>query len=147
MAPAFETVLIVDEMPMIAAGFHEILKSLHPAVQVEHVGNVFTALSARDYENKRYDLIVLGSGEDPSPGSLLLSSAELKQRFPGARILVYTDKYDPILMDKIGEGLIDACVHKYEDLPEVHNALLRLQHGESFLSPMLQTLYTLYQNR
>lgn len=140
-----ETVLIIDEMPMIAAGFRETLRSLHPAVKVEHVDNVFTALAAPAYGNKSYDLVVLGSGEEQSPGSMLLPAAELKQRFPGSRILVYTDRYDPRLIDQLGHGPIDACIHKHEDLQEIHNAWRRLGQGETFLSPMLHTLYTLYR--
>lgn len=144
MALPFEKVLIIDEQPMIAAGFHETLSSLHPAVKVEHVADVFTALSARAYENRSFDLVVLGSGEEHSPGSLLLPAAELKERFPGARILVYTDTYDPALIEKIGQGPIDACVHKLEDIQEICNAWNRLQQGETFLSPMLHTLYFHY---
>lgn len=144
MALTFENVLIIDEMPMIAAGFRETLKSLNPAVNVEHVSNVFTALSARAYENRSFDLVVLGSGEDQSPGSLLLPAAELKQRFPGTLILIYTDQYDPTLIENIGQGPIDACIHKNEEITEIHHAWHRLLQGETFLSPMLHTLYVHY---
>lgn len=145
MALPFKTVLIIDEMPMIAAGFHETLKSLQPAVKVEHVTNAFTALSARTYEDRSFDLVVLGSDEEHSPGSLLLPAAELRERFSGVRILIYTDKYDPAIIEAIGQGTIDACVHKNEEILEIHNAWRHLQQDQTYLSPMLHTLYAQYR--
>ena len=145
MSLVLNTVLIIDEMPMIAAGFRETMRSLHPPVKVEHVASVFTALSARAYDGKTYDLVILGSGEDHAPGSLLLPAAELKARFPGTRVMIYTDKYDPLVIDMIGRETIDACIHKHEDVQEIRNALEKLRQGETFLSPMLYTLYSIYR--
>jgi DNA-binding NarL/FixJ family response regulator len=144
MSLAFDSVLIIDEMPMLAAGLREVLSSVHPAIKLEYADNVLTVLSAPSYENRTFDLIILGSGEDNSTGGFLLPAAELKEKFPGARIMIYTDEYDPILIGKIGDG-IDACVHKYEGAAEIRTAWLRLLEGECYLSPMLHSLYVLYR--
>ena len=144
MSLAFDSVLIIDEMPMLAAGLREVLSSVHPAIKLEYADNVLTVLSAPSYENRTFDLIILGSGEDNSTGGFLLPAAELKEKFPGARIMIYTDEYDPILIGKIGDG-IDACVHKHEGADEIRTAWLRLLEGECYLSPMLHSLYVLYR--
>jgi DNA-binding NarL/FixJ family response regulator len=144
MSLAFDSVLIIDEMPMLAAGLREVLSSVHPAIKLEYADHVLTALSSPSYENRTFDLIILGSGEDNSTGGFLLPAAELKEKFPGARIMIYTDEYDPILIGKIGDG-IDAIVHKYEGAGEIRTAWLRLLEGECYLSPMLHSLYVLYR--
>ena len=144
MSLAFDSVLIIDEMPMLAAGLREVLSSVHPAIKLEYADNVLTVLSHPSYENRTFDLIILGSGEDNSTGGFLLPAAELKEKFPGARIMIYTDEYDPILIGKIGDG-IDACVHKHEGADEIRTAWLRLLEGECYLSPMLHSLYVLYR--
>ncbi len=144
MSLAFDSVLIIDEMPMLAAGLREVLSSVHPAIKLEYADNVLTVLSAPSYENRTFDLIILGSGEDNSTGGFLLPAAELKEKFPGTRIMIYTDEYDPILIGKIGDG-IDAIVHKYEGAGEIRTAWLRLLEGECYLSPMLHSLYVLYR--
>jgi DNA-binding NarL/FixJ family response regulator len=144
MSLAFDSVLIIDEMPLLAAGLREVLCSVHPAIKLEYADHVLTVLSAPAYENRTFDLIILGSGEDNSTGGFLLPAAELKEKFPGARIMIYTDEYDPILIGKIGDG-IDACVHKHEGTGEIRTAWLRLLEGECYLSPMLHSLYVLYR--
>ena len=145
MSLAFDSVLIIDEMPLIAAGLREALRSVHPSIKLEYADNVLTVLSSPTFENRSFDLIILGTGEDNSTGGFLLPAAELKVKFPGSRILIYTDDYDPILIGKIGEGTIDACVHKHEGAAEIRTAWLRLQDGECYLSPMLHSLYVLYR--
>jgi DNA-binding NarL/FixJ family response regulator len=144
MSLAFNSVLVVDEMPLIVVGLRETLRSIHPSIQVDYADHVLTVLSSPTYENRTFDLIILGSGEDNTTGGLLLPAAELKEKFPGTRIMIFTDDYDPILIGKIGDG-IDACVHKYEGADEIHTAWLRLLEGECYLSPMLHSLYVLYR--
>lgn len=145
MSLAFDSALIIDEMPLIAAGLREALRSVHPSIKLDYADNVLTALSARAFDNRTFDLIILGAGEDNSTGGFLLPAAELKEKFPGSRIMIYTDDYDPVLISKIGEGIIDACVHKHEGAGEIRTAWLRLQEGECYLSPMLHSLYVLYR--
>jgi DNA-binding NarL/FixJ family response regulator len=152
MSLAFKSVLIIDEMPLIIVGLMETIRSMQPAAQFDHAEHVLTVLSSPAYEKRSFDLIILGSGrenflgsgEDNSPGNLLLPAAELKEKFPDARLMIYTEDYDPALIGKIGDG-IDACVHKHEGADEIRTAWLRLLEGECYLSPMLHSLYVLYR--
>lgn len=144
MSLTFNSVLIIDEMPMIVAGLRETIHSMQPHAQIDHADDVLTILSAHHYDKRDFDLIILGSAEDDSPGGFLLPAAELKEKFPRARIMIYTDDYDPVLIGKIGEG-IDACVHKHEGAGEIRTAWIRLLEGECYLSPMLHSLYVLYR--
>jgi DNA-binding NarL/FixJ family response regulator len=142
MSLAFKSVLVIDEMPLIVVGLRETLRSLQPSIYIDYAEHVLSVLSSRD--NRSFDLIILGSGEDNSTGGFLLPAAELKEKFPGARIMIYTQDYDPVLIGKIGDG-IDACVHKHEGIDEIRTAWLRLLEGECYLSPMLHSLYVLYR--
>ena len=128
-------ILVIDEIPLIAVGLQEVLRSIDPTVHVEYTETVFTALSARSFEGKTWDIIVLGSTEESPPGSLLLPAAELKQKFPGSRIMIYTDRYDPEVISQVASGAVDACVHKHEGADEVLNAWRHLSAGETWLSP------------
>src|ERR1700743_1071005 len=144
MSIAFNSVLLIDEMPLIVAGLRETLRSMQPSIKIDYADHVLTVLSSPEYDNRSFDLIILGSGEDHTTGGYLLPAAELKEKFPGARIMVYTEDYDPVLIGKIGDG-IDACVHKHEGPGEIHTAWLRLLDGECYLSPMLHSLFVLYR--
>ncbi len=152
MSLTFNSVLIIDEMPLIVVGLRETLRSVHPAVQIDHADHVLTALSSSESQKRSYDLIILGSGEEGFLGSgeahstdgYLLPAAELKAKYPGARIMIYTEDYDPVLISKIGDG-IDACIHKHEGADEIRTAWYRLLQGECYLSPMLHSLYVLYR--
>jgi DNA-binding NarL/FixJ family response regulator len=55
--------------------------------------------------------------------------------------MLYTDQYNPEMIGKVEERLLDAYVHKHEDVGEVSNALIRIFSGETYLSPMLDMLY------
>ena len=152
MALTFNSVLIVDEMPLIVVGLRETLRTMHPSVHIDYTDHVLTALSSPEYQKRSYDLIILGSGEESFLGSpedhstegYLQPAAELKERFPDARIMIYTEDYDPNLISRIGDG-IDACVHKHEGPEEIRTAWYRLLQGEIYLSPMLHSLYVLYR--
>ena len=141
----YDAVLLIDEMPLMAAGLQEVLQVIHPSVKVEHADNVFHVLSSPAYENRSFGLIILGSVDDHTPGSLLLPAAELKERFPGSQIMIFTDRYDPALIDTLGQGTIAACVHKHETTQEIHKAWAQLQAGGTYLSPILYSLYSIYR--
>src|SRR5882762_10361789 len=111
-APWLINILVIDEIPLISVGLQEVFRTIHSAIRVEYTDNVFRALSSREYENKSIHLVILGSDEEKSSDSLLFHATELKQRFAGSRIMVYTDQYDPELIAKTAEGIIDACIHK-----------------------------------
>jgi DNA-binding NarL/FixJ family response regulator len=141
----YDAVLLIDEMPLMAAGLQEVLQVIHPSVKVEHADNVFHVLSSPAYENRSFGLIILGSGDDHSSGSLLLPAAELKEKFPGSQIMIFTDQYDPALIDTLGQGTIAACVHKHEMTQEIHKAWAQLKAGGTYLSPILYSLYSIYR--
>jgi DNA-binding NarL/FixJ family response regulator len=133
--------LVIDETPLIAAGVQEVLRSVQPEIQVVYACNIFTVLSSKLYVGKTFGLIVLGSVEACSPCDTLKDIEGLKAQFPGARIMLFTDQYEPGLIDKVEERMFDAYVHKHESADEVRNGLVRIFSGEPWLSPMLDTLY------
>jgi hypothetical protein len=149
-----DPILVIDEMPLIAVGLREIFRSVNPETRVEYTSSVFTALSAKEYDDRSFGLVILGAGPSESPEDLSRSASELKQRFDGCRVLVYTDQYDPTLIRKIKdenenknnrEGIIDACVHKFEPIEEIRNAYLHILAGETYVSAILHTLYYAYR--
>jgi len=139
-----ENVLVIDEMPLLSVGLQQIFRSINPSVCVEYTSSVYTALSSNAYKEKDFDLIVLGSGEDGFSSDRALPVSELKKRFAGARIMIYTDRYDAHLIGKMSEWGIDACVHKHEPFGEIVNACLRLSAGEIYVSGIFHTLYHTY---
>jgi DNA-binding NarL/FixJ family response regulator len=146
MAFSFDDpVLVLDDMPLIAHGLQEVLRTLHPSIVVEYAESVFHVLSAPAWQGRSFSVIVLGSAEDRSPGGLLLPAADLKAKFPDSRIVIFTDRYDPAVIAKTGQGTIDACLHKYEGPVEVRSAWIRLAAGEPYLSPLMQSLYNDYR--
>lgn len=139
-----ENVLVIDEIPLLSVGLQQIFRSINPSVCVEYTSSVFTALSSGAYKEKDFDLIVLGSGENSLSSDLALPVSELKKRFTGARIMIYTDRYDARLISKMSEWGVNACVHKYEPFGEIVNACLRLSAGEIYVSGIFHTLYHTY---
>jgi len=137
-------VLVIDEIPLIAIGLREVLRLLNPSVEVEYTEGIYTALSAPALHGKSFDLIILGVQASGFQTNLSQPASELKERF-GGRIMIYTDQYDPTLIEKIQEWGIDACVHKYESPEEVRNAYIRLSTGEPYVSGILYALYYTYR--
>src|ERR1700738_2369872 len=88
-------ILVIDEMPLIAVGLREIFRSIKPEARVEYTSSVFNALSAKEYDDRSFRRVTLGARPSESPEDLSRSASELKQRFEGCRVLVYTDQYDP----------------------------------------------------
>ncbi|HTI92691.1 MAG TPA: hypothetical protein VL727_18975 [Puia sp.] len=143
--PNLISILVIDEIPLISVGLQEVFRSIHPAIRVEYTDSVFRALSSREYENKNFQLIILGSDEEKSSLSLLTHAGGLKQRFGGSRIMVYTDLYDPELIAKTAEGIIDACIHKHETAEEIRKAYNHLSAGDTYISSIFDTLYYSYR--
>ena len=143
--PYLISVFVIDEIPLISVGLQEVFRSIDPSIRVEYTDNVFRALSAREYANRDFQLIILGSDEERSCDHLLLHAGELKKRFPGSRIMVYTDQYDPNLIARTTEGGIDACIHKHEPAEEIKKAYMHIVAGESYVSSIFDTLYYSYR--
>ena len=138
-------ILVIDEIPLIAVGLQECFRSIDPAIRVEHIESVFTALSAKSFENVAWQLIILGSTEENTPGSLLLPASELKGRFPGSHIMIYTGNYDPHIIEKMKETGIDAYVHKAEPVDEIRKAYQYIMAGEPYISGIFHTLFFDYR--
>ena len=143
--PYLISVFVIDEIPLISIGLQEVFRTIDPTIQVEYTDNVFRALSAREYEDKSFSLIILGSDEERSCDSLLFHATELKRRFAGIRVMVYTDQYDPELIARTTDGLIDACIHKHEPAEEIRIAYAHLAAGGSYISSIFDTLYYSYR--
>jgi DNA-binding NarL/FixJ family response regulator len=128
-------ILVIDEIPLISVGLREAFRSVHPDIRVEYTGNVFHALSAKPFGKVNWYLIVLGSGEDAPPASLLLPAAELKEKFPASLIMIYSDRFDPAFIPKLESRAINALVHKHEGADEIVRAWRHLTAGTAYWSP------------
>jgi DNA-binding NarL/FixJ family response regulator len=136
-----ERILVIDDLPLIPLAFREIFRSINPAAQVEYSESIYNALSASVYEAVQWHLIILGSNEEAPPGSLLLPVAELKDRFPSSRLMIFSSVYDPQIVDKVHEAAIGAYVHRQEPVDEILLAGQHLSAGQPYLSGMFRTLY------
>jgi DNA-binding NarL/FixJ family response regulator len=142
---SLNNILVIDEIAPIALGLQEIFRSVLPDIRVEYVDNIFTAMSAPRFEEKTFDLIILGSWpEDPSR-DLPPSIKELKGKFGNSKVMIYTTLYDHTLIEKMEMLDIDAYVHKFETVEEIRDIYLRLSDGERCISEILHTLYFKYK--
>lgn len=144
-SPLINNILVLDEMPTIALGLHELFRSLHNPVHTEHIENIFTALSSKDIEGRSFDLVVIGEQFGAPSGYLPPSIAELKDRFGPIRIMVYSPNYEPALLEKMKDAGINAYVHKYEPTGEIRKAWACLLAGEMYISPIFHTLFQEYR--
>jgi len=143
-SPLINNILVLDEMPTIALGLQGIFRTSHESVHIEHIENIFTALSSRSYEGKRFELAVIGEQPGSPSDDLLRSIAELQHRFGPMKIMVYSPNYDHSLLEKMEMAGIDAYVHKYEAVAEIRKAFSCLLAGETYISPIYRTLYYEY---
>ena len=137
-------ILVIDEVPTIALGLQEIFRSINYGIKVERGENIFTALSSRSYEGKKFDLIIIGEQAGHSTENLPRTIAECKARFGDSRIMIYSSNYDHNIIEKMEESGIDAYVHKYESVEEIWKAYARLAKGETYISEIFHTLYFEY---
>lgn len=143
-SPLINNILVLDEMPAIALGLQGIFRAFHESIHIEHVENIFTALSSKSYEGKKFELAVIGEQLGSPSDDLLRRIAELQHRFGPMKIMVYSPNYDHTLLEKIETAGIDAYVHKYESIEEIRKAFTCLLAGETYISPIYQTLYYEY---
>jgi len=142
-----DQILVIDEIPLIAAGLRELLRSIQRGVSVEHTDNHFTALSANSWAGKQFDLIVIGNFRDGFSAGWQKTVTELKQRFGQPLIMIYSGEYDPLIIEKMGDAGIDAYVHKHEPIEEIVRAWQHLSAGKPFVSGMFHTIYHDYGYR
>lgn len=145
-------IMVIDEVPAIALGLQESFRSLNYGVSTTHVENIYTALSSKSYEGKKFDLIIIGDQpekyeEDPlktSLDDLLKTVAACKSRFGNSRIMIYSFNYDHAIIEKMEETGIDAYVHKFESIDEIRKAYSCLLFGQRYISGIFHTLYYEY---
>jgi DNA-binding NarL/FixJ family response regulator len=138
------SILVIDEVPTIALGLQEVFRPLNKSVNVGSIENVFTALSSKSYEGKKFDLIILGETVEDPTINFQQAIAELKSRFGNSRIMIYTRNYDHAIIEKMEESGIDAYIHKYEPIREIRKAYSCLAAGEGYISGIFHTLYYEY---
>lgn len=144
--PYLISILVIDEIPLISVGLQEVFRTIHPAIKVEYTDSVFRALSSREYENKSFHLVILGTGspQDNYSANLQQAATELRKRFGQPLIMIYSSAYDPIIIEKMSTTGIDAYVHKYESIQEILRAYEHLSKGEAYVSSIFHTLYYEY---
>ena len=140
-ATPLDRILVIDDLPLIPIAFQEIFRSVNPSALVEYSGNIFTALSAKAYANTSFDLIITGSFQEQHSTNLQFAVSELKKRFGRPRVMIYSSAYDPLIIEKMAGGDIDAYVHKYESVDEIRKAYQHLSAGEPYVSGIFHTLY------
>ena len=140
-------ILVIDEVPTIALGLQEVFRPLNNSAVVEHVENIFTALSSKSYEGRKFDLLIIGDQAESPLVNLPQLVAECKNRFGNSRIMIYSPLYDHGLIEKMTESGIDAFMHKYEPVEEIRKAYYSLAAGEGYISGIFHTLYYEYSLR
>lgn len=138
-------ILVIDEIPLLSVGLNEVFRSMNPDIQLEYTDSIFRALSSREYKNREFHLIVLGSDDERASGNLLVHATGLKERFPGCRVMIFTDEYSPDLIAQTTGELVDACIHKHEPIEEIRNTYTQLSQGKCYVSAIFETLYHSYR--
>ena len=139
------SILVIDEMPLIAPGLREVFRAIHPAVTVDHIENIYTALSAPNLAEKTFDLIILGSWPEESSNDIYPSLPGLKEKFGNSRLMIYSTRYDYTLLERMQPLGIDAYIHKWEAIDEVIKGYERLSAGLPYISRILHTLFYDFQ--
>jgi DNA-binding NarL/FixJ family response regulator len=140
-------ILVIDEVPTIALGLQEIFRPINYGIKVEQVENIFTALSSRSFEGKKFDLIIIGEQSGHSTENLPRTITECKARFGNSMIMIYSSNYDHAIIEKMEESGINAYIHKYEPIGEIWKAYTCLLAGEGYISSIFHTLYYEYSLR
>lgn len=137
-------ILVIDELPLIPLAFQEVFRSINAAATIEYTGNIFTALSAKAFANKTFDLVITDSFQGHFSGNPQQAVSELKKRFDEPLLMIYSSDYDPAIIKKMTAAGIDAYVHKHEPIEEIRKAYERMTRGETYISAIFHTLYYEY---
>lgn len=137
-------ILVIDDSPLIPLAFQAVFRPLNPAVTVDYSGNIFTALSAKTYANRSFDLVITDSLQDNFSKNMHQAVPELKKRFDQPLIMIYSVSYDPLIIEQMPAVGIDAYVHKYESIDEVRKAYTELSKGGLYISGIFHTMYYQY---
>jgi DNA-binding NarL/FixJ family response regulator len=139
-----DRILVIDDLPLIPLAFQEVFQSINPTASITYCGNVYTALSAKTYDNAAFDLVILGSVNQRWSTGLEQTITELKARFCNSSIMLYSGLYDPEIIEKMEAAGIDAYVHSNEAIEEIREAYRHLSAGTRFVSGIFRTLYDDY---
>lgn len=140
-AAPLDRILVIDELPLIPLAFQEVFRTVNPSARVEYSENIFTALGSKTFAGAGFDLVITGPFQDRFSTSLQQAVTELKKCFGDPLVMIYSNAYDPLIIEKMAEAGIDAYVHKYESIDEIRNAYQQLAAGRPFVSGMFHTLY------
>jgi hypothetical protein len=143
--PSMDNILFVDKIPLLAFAFQEIICGVSRSASVRYEESYFSVLSRPTDDESDYGLIIISSDVDDSSIHLQVPVGELRQKFPGARIMVYSVAYDSAIIEMAENGTIDACIHLFDPVQEVKSAYEALLRGEGYISAMLCTLYYDYK--
>src|SRR3981081_2450160 len=97
-------ILVIDVVPTIALGLQEVLRPLNNSATIAHVENIFAALSSKQYEGIKFELIIIGDQAESPLENLPRVVAECKNRFGNSRIMIYTPNYDHALIERMTES-------------------------------------------
>jgi DNA-binding NarL/FixJ family response regulator len=139
-----DRILVIDDLPLIPLAFQEVFRFLNPAATIDYSENIFTALSAKAYANMSFDLVITDSLQDNFSKNMQQAVSELKKRFGQPLIMIYSNSYDPLIIEQMGSVGIDAYVHKYESIDEIRKAYAELSKGEVYISGIFHTMYYQY---
>jgi len=141
---SLDRILVIDDLPLIPLAFQEIFRTINPSATVRYSENIFTALSAKTYADTIFDMVITGSFQEGYSQDLHVAVTELKQRFGGPLVMVYSTHYDPVIIEKMAVTGIDAYVHKFESIEEIKKTYQHLSKGGSYISGIFHTLYYEY---
>ena len=143
--PALDNILFIDKIPLLAYAFQELVRGINSAARVRYEESYFSVLSRPSEKEFDCGLIVIGSDLDDSTVHLQVPVHELRSKFPEARMMVYSNVYDPAVIEMVENSTIDACLHTFEPVEEIRSAYEHILRGETFISSMLRTLYYEYK--
>jgi hypothetical protein len=141
MFPSLDNILFIDRIPVLAYAFQEIIRGINSAAHVRYEESYFSLLSRPIENESSYGLIILSSDLDNSSVHLQVPINELRNKFPEARMMVYSVAYNPEVIQMVETSTIDACIHIFEPVEEIRFAYEHLLRGEGYISTMLRTLY------
>jgi DNA-binding NarL/FixJ family response regulator len=136
-----DRILVIDDLPLIATAFQEVFRSINPSTSVAYCENIYSALSSKNYAGVAFDLVILGSAHERWSAGLDQGIRELKDRFGGPALLLYSEIYEPAIIAGMKAAGIDAYVHRHESIGEIREACHRLSAGTPYISGIFRTLY------
>ena len=133
-------ILVIDDLPLIPLAFQEVFRKINPSAVVSYSANIYTALSAKAWDNTVFDLVIIGTLQESYTTNLRLAVSDLRKRFGQPLIMIYSSVYDPAIVQNMPAAGIDAYVHKYEPVHEIRRVYEQLSKGESCVSGIFLTL-------